>query len=222
MDENNKKTDMENLNYSFDMLFNDIQADPTKGNGMSESGDKSKREYKSKLIVVQTLLDLAKSYKTENYKDNEKLRNAIKIKVDYDEQLSGYIFFVSQNPQFDYSWNYMRKCRANYIEFLNNSINFFNNVLIDINMLTGKPRSEKNIHVVFHDILDVELISVEPFVKARLLWENFYCLATVKSEYNIIVKAKDALLKVGNRKESSDMENLIDTTLEMVNNNKSI
>lgn len=220
MDENNKKTDLEKVNYSFDMLLNDIVAVPTEDKGKPESDDKNLREYQPKLIVVQMLLDLAKSCKTENYKDNVKLRNAIKVKVDGDEQLSGYMFFVSQNPQFDYSWNYMRKCKTNYMEFLINSIRFFNNVLVDINMLIEKPRPERNIHVVFHDILEVELTNKEPFVKTRLLWDNFYRLATVKSDYNIIVKAKDTLLKATSRKGPSDIENLMDSFFEMETTNQ--
>lgn len=218
MEKNNKKADVKRVNYSFDMLRNDILTVPTEDNEKLETGDKYLREYQSKLIVAQMLSYLAESYETENYKDNELLRNAIETKVDGDEQLSGFLFFVSQNPQFDYSWNYMRKCRTNYIEFLVNSIRFLNNVLVDINLLTGKPWSGNNIHVVFHNILDVELTSEEPFVKARLLWENFYHLVTVKSDYDIIVKANDTLLKVSDRKEPSDMKKLIDSVFEMVNN----
>ena len=218
MDESNIKTVMDKGNYTFDMLFNDIQADSTDGIEIPESVYMSNREYKSKLIVVQMLLCLADLYKAENYNSNEKLRNAIETKVDGDEQLSGFLFFVSQNPQFDYSWNYMRKCRTNYIEFLVNSIRFLNNVLVDINLLTGKPWSGNNIHVVFHNILDVELTSEEPFVKARLLWENFYHLVTIKSDYDIIVKANDILLKTSSRKEPSDMKKLIDSVFEMVDN----
>lgn len=218
MEKNNKKTDVKKVNYSFDMLRNDILTAPTEENEKLETGDKYLREYQSKLIVVQMLSYLAESYETENYKDNELLRNAIETKVDGDEQLSGYLFFVSQNPQFDYSWNYMRKCRTNYIEFLVNSIRFLNNVLVDINLLTGKPWPGNNIHVVFHDILDVELTSEVPFVKSRLLWENFYRLATVKSDYNIVVKVKDNLLKTSNRKAPSDMKNLIDSVFDMINN----
>lgn len=218
MEKNNKKADVKRVNYSFDMLRNDILTAPTEDNEKLETGDKYLREYQSKLIVAQMLSYLAESYETENYKDNELLRNAIETKVDGDEQLSGFLFFVSQNPQFDYSWNYMRKCRTNYIEFLVNSIRFLNNVLVDINLLTGKPWSGNNIHVVFHNILDVELTSEEPFVKALLLWENFYHLVTVKSDYDIIVKANDTLLKASGRKEPSDMKKLIDSVFEMVNN----
>ena len=218
MEKNNKKADVKRVNYSFDMLRNDILTAPTEDNEKLETGDKYLREYQSKLIVAQMLSYLAESYETENYKDNELLRNAIETKVDGDEQLSGFLFFVSQNPQFDYSWNYMRKCRTNYIEFLVNSIRFLNNVLVDINLLTGKPWSGNNIHVVFHNILDVELTSEEPFVKARLLWENFYHLVTVKSNYDIIVKANDTLLKASGRKEHNKKKKLIDSVFEMVNN----
>ena len=218
MEKNNKKADVKRVNYSLDVLRNDILTARTEDNEKLETGDKYLREYQSKLIVAQMLSYLAESYETENYKDNELLRNAIETKVDGDEQLSGFLFFVSQNPQFDYSWNYMRKCRTNYIEFLVNSIRFLNNVLVDINLLTGKPWSGNNIHVVFHNILDVELTSEEPFVKARLLWENFYHLVTVKSDYDIIVKANDTLLKASGRKEPSDMKKLIDSVFEMVNN----
>jgi hypothetical protein len=43
-------------------------------------------------------------------------------------------------------------------------------------------------------------------------------LVTVKSDYDIIVKANDTLLKASGRKEPSDMKKLIDSVFEMVNN----
>ncbi len=216
-----KKTDVEKEEYTFDILLNDIQSEPTENNERDKTGDIAGREYSSKLIVIQMLIGLAELYKTECHKDTKKLSNAIEIKVNGDELLSGYMFFVSQNSQFDYSWNYMRKCKANYKEFLTNSVRFLNNVLVDINMLGSKPQVERNIHVVFHDILDVKCTSEKPFVKTRLLWGNFYRLATVKSEYNISVKVKESLLKAGCRKEPSDMEILIDSALETLKNNTS-
>ena len=218
MENNNKKIAVKKVHYSFDMLRNDILTAPKEDNEKLQTGDKYLREYQSKLIVAQMLSYLAESYETKNYKDKELLRNAIETKVYGDEQLSGYLFFVSQNPQFDYSWNYMRKCRTKYIEFLVNSIRFLNNVLVDINLLAGMPWSGINIHVVFHNILDVELTYEKPFVKARLLWENFYHLVTVKSDYDIIVKANETLLTASNRKEPSDIKKLIDSVFEMVNN----
>ncbi len=213
-----KRTDMGKEEYTFDILLNDIQSELTDDNERDKTDDIVRREYSSKLIVIQMLIALAELYKTKNYKDNEKLSNAIEIKVNGDELLSGYMFFVSQNSQFNYSWNYMRKCNTNYKEFLANSVRFFNNVLADINILVNKPQIKRNIHVIFHDILDVKFTDEKPFVKTRLLWEKFYRIATVKSEYNISVKVKESLLKEGCRKYSSDMNILIDSAMEMLNN----
>ncbi|WP_295960292.1 hypothetical protein [uncultured Alistipes sp.] len=209
---------MKKEEYTFDILLNDILSEPPEDNEMDKTGDIAGREYSSKLIVIQMLIGLAELYKTENYKDDEKLNNAIEIKVNGDELLSGYMFFISQIPQFSYLWSYMRKCKKDYKKFLVNSINFLNNVLVDINTLYSKPLVARDIHVVFHEILDVKLIGENPFVKTRLLWENFYRLATVKSEYSICIKVKESLLKIGCRKNSSDMEIFIDSALETLKN----
>ena len=50
MDENNKITDLEKVNYSFDMLLNDIVTVPTEDKGKPESDDKNLREYHLKMI----------------------------------------------------------------------------------------------------------------------------------------------------------------------------
>ena len=205
--------------YSFDTLLNDIQSEPTEDNKRDEAGDKAGREHKSKLIVVQMLIGLAELYKTESYKDDEKLKNAIEIIVNGNEQLSGYIFYVSQNPQFNYSWNYMRKRKENYKEFLAYSVRFLINVLDDINILARKPRAGKYMHVVFNDIIDVTLINEKPYVNTRLIWDNFYRLSKMKNEYNVSVKVKDSMLMACIRKEPSDMEKLIDSALEMIESN---
>lgn len=205
-----KKVSEETVEYTFDLLLTDIAEINEKG----KIYDNVKREYHSKLIVIQMLICLANSYKTEDYKDDKKLSNAIDIEVKGNELLSGYIFFISQNSQFDYSWGYLRKCEINFKEFLINSVRFLNNVLTDINMLAAKPIVGRNMHVVFHDILDITFTSVRPFVKACLLWENFYRLVTVKSEYNISVKVNECILMVCGRKEPSDTGKLIDAALK--------
>lgn len=215
-----KITDMKKEEYTFDILLNDIQPELIDDNEKEKNSNIARREYNSKLIVIQMLIGLAELYKTKNYKDDEKLSNAIEIKVNGDELLSGYMFFVSQNSQFDYSWNYMRKRKANYKEFLTNSVRFLNNVLFDINILINKSLIEKTTHVIFHDIFDVRPIDEKPFVKTRLLWENFYRLTTVKSEYNISVKIKESLQQIGCRKGPSDMEKIIDAAIEIIKKQK--
>ena len=117
--------------YSFQMMLNDILESSLSGKQDTLAGE---REQQSKLIVLQMLVDKANKYINNNHRDDESLRNAIEIEVNNDH-LAGYIFFVSQNPQFDHSWNYLRKQVKNYLDFLVNAIRFLENILVDINML---------------------------------------------------------------------------------------
>ena len=85
------------------------------------------------------------------------------------------------------------------------------NILVDINMLRKEIPIEENFHAIFHDILDVEFISQEPYVKTRFLWENFQKLVTIQNKYIICVKIKDNVLKVANRQDTTDTQKIIKT-----------
>lgn len=199
--------------YSFQMMLNDIQESSLRGKQDTLAGE---REQQSKLIVLQMLVDKANKYISDRHLDDESLRNAIEIEVNNDH-LAGYIFFISQNPQFDHSWNYLRKQVKNYLDFLINGIRFLENILVDINMLLGKSRSLQGAHVLMNDIIDVHLIEEKPRVKVFVLWENFYKIATVRRYYNFTVKTNDCILMAGIRKKASDAEKLIDTALFNIN-----
>ena len=204
--------------YTFVDLLDDIMKSAEQNDGESQDAEKSRRERQPKLIVVQMLIDLANSYNDSDHQKDEKLRNVIDVKVSRDAFLSAYIFYVSQNPQFDYSWNYLRKKENNYKEFLFAGINFLRNVLVDINMFAGKPRDVQNVHVVINDIFDVQLIAEKPFVRTDVQWENFHRLAMVKRNYFLTVKCKEYILVTGTRKVAADAEKLIDMALNMVGN----
>ena len=195
--------------YNFQMMLNDIQESSLRGKQEISAGDKAEREQQSKLIVLQMLVNKADKYINNRHRDDESLRNAIEIEVNNDH-LAGYIFFVSQNPQFDHSWNYLRKQVKNYLDFLVNGIRFLENILVDINMLLEKFRSLPGIHVVMNDIIDVHLIEEKPHVKVFVMWENFYKIATVNRNYSFTVKTKDCILMAGRREKASDAEKLID------------
>lgn len=202
--------------YTFQMLLNDINDSPLGNDDDAQDGDKAEREWESKLIVLQMLIDKANEYNDGSHCDDEKLRNAIDVKVDNDVHLAGFIYFVTQNPQFDYSWNYLRKRKNSYKEFLIEGIRFLDNVLADINMLVGKLRAHKDVHVVMNEIFDVSLIVGEPFVKVCVLWENFQRLATVKRDYSFTVRFKECILVTGKRKKATDAEKLIDIALNLL------
>lgn len=215
MANNDKPTVTTKEEYTFELLLNDIQNSAARGEDDALADDRAERERMSKLIVLQILIVKANEYNDDSHRDDDKLRNAIDAKVNTD--LAGYIFFISQNPQFDYSWNYLRKRENSYKEFLIEAIRFLENVLADINMLAGKPRTTKDVHVVMNDIIDISLTGEKPFVKADVLWENFYRMATVKRAYGFTVKSKDCILVAGKRKDAQDAEKLIDAALAMLN-----
>ena len=200
------------------MLLNDIQESALDNEEDGQSGDKAVRERQSKLIVMQMLIDKSNEYNDHSHRDDEKLRNAIDVMVNNDVHLAGFIFFVSQNPQFDYSWNYLRKRENSYKEFLVEGIRFLASVLADANMLAGKPRTQKDVHVVMNDIIDISLTREKPFVKASVLWENFHRIASVTRDYNFTVKSKECILITGKRKKATDAEKLIDAAIAMLNN----
>lgn len=216
MTNNNEQMADSRETYNFQMMLNDIQEGSIMGKQDTLAGDKAEREQQSKLIVLQMLVDKANKYNNDRHLDDESLRNAIEIEVNNDH-LAGYIFFISQNPHFDHSWNYLRKQVKNYSDFLVNNIRFLENILVDINMLLGKPRSVQEIHVVMNDIIDVHLIEDKPRVKVFVLWENFHKIATVNRDYSFTVKTKDCILVAGRRKKASDAEKIIDAALFNIN-----
>lgn len=204
--------------YTFQLLLNDIQESALENEEDGQFGDKAARERQSKLIVMQMLIDKSNEYNDYSHRDDEKLRNAIDVMVNNNVHLAGFIFFVSQNPQFDYSWNYLRKRENSYKEFLVEGIRFLASVLADANMLAGKPRTQKDVHVVMNDIIDISLTREKPFVKASVLWENFHRLAMLKRNYHLTVKCKECILVTGIRKVAADAEKLIDSALNMLGN----
>ena len=187
--------------YNHDTLLDDIQGGLEDIVGDVKASDKAKRENKHKLIIMQMLIKLAQAYSGEEYSDDVKLCREIETKLNGNELLSGFLFFVSLNPQFDYSWNYMRKRKLSYADFLVDTIRFMNNVIADVNVLAENPTNEKGIHVVMNELFDIELGNVAPYVKSNFKWENLQLIMTVKKEYSISVCIKDNALATGSRED---------------------
>ncbi len=208
---------MENNEYTLDMLWDDIQRIPEEAEDDSEVPGIRSREYESKLIIMQMLVGLAKEYSGDTYKDEEKLRLVLGGKVNGNELLSGFLFYISQNPQFDYSWSSMRKRIDSFVDFLTDSIRFLRNVIADTNVLAGKACPGKDLHLVFNDVIDVEKITESPHVFIVMRWENFHRMAAVKEDYHISVVSKENTVVAGNMKAADDVEKLIDQAIEMLN-----
>jgi len=197
--------------YNFDMLLNDILDCSNEVIIKKDVGDKAKREFRAKLIIIQMLIGLADTYKTEDYNDDDMLNNAINVKVNGNELLSGYMFYVSQNRQFDYSWNYMRKREESFKEFLADSVRFLKNMIEDIKIITERFRVGNDFHIVFNNIFDVAMNDNEKScVRTRVLWENFHHIISVRRDYYICVKIKESVLVTGRRTKSNDAVSLFD------------
>jgi hypothetical protein len=210
---------MDKEKYTLTTLLNDIQEAAIDVNE-GEVDERAIRDYQDKLIIMQMLIRCASIYSGKEYENEEKLKNAIDVVLKGDEQLSGYMFFVSQNQQFNYTWSYMRKRRDRFGEYLAEAIRFLNNVVEDINLLANMPREGEEMHVVFGDLIDVDLLVGTPSVRSSVLWKNLYRVAAVKSVYNVSVKMNENVLVAGIRKECTDMRKLMDMVLEMINKSK--
>lgn len=203
--------------YTLNLLLKDIQ-DAAIGDNEGEVDERAQREYQDKLIVMQMLIKLAVAYSGKEYENEEKLKNAIDVVLKGNEQLSGYMFFMSQNPQFNYTWSYMRKRRGRYGEYLAEAVRFLKNVVEDINLLAGAPREGNEMHVVFGDLIEVALLEGTPSMRSSVLWKNFCHMATMKKVYNVSVKMKDNVLVAGIRKECAEVGKLMDMALYIVKN----
>lgn len=206
--------------YNHDTLLDDIQGGLEDIVGDVKASDKAKRENKHKLIIMQMLIKLAQAYSGEEYSDDVKLCREIETKLNGNELLSGFLFFVSLNPQFDYSWNYMRKRKLSYADFLVDTIRFMNNVIADVNVLAENPTNEKGIHVVMNELFDIELGNVAPYVKSNFKWENLQLIMTVKKEYSISVCIKDNALATGSREDVGTVRMLKAIAMKQLANSK--
>lgn len=209
------KIKKERIAYTLDHFLNDINSSSV--NYSENDGCESTREHKSKVIVIQMLAELAKEIN-----NNVNYNVAVERKLNQDEILSGYMFFVSQNPQFDYSWNYMRKCKTEYGKFLINTVVFLNQVIVDINLIAEKMIQTDDLHVVFNDLIDVECIKEFPYVRSRLIWDNFNKIIRSKKDYEIKVKEKNFILIVGKRKEKKDTEKIISSVFDKLNDTTTV
>ena len=114
----------------------------------------------------------------------------------------------------------MRKRRDRFGEYLAEAIRFLNNVVEDINLLANMPREGEEMHVVFGDLIDVDLLVGTPSVRSSVLWKNLYRVAAVKRVYNVSVKMNENVLVAGMRKECAETGKLMDMVLEMINKSK--
>ena len=206
------------MEYSVEMMSNDMFDSADEYTSDGGKFDEKVREQKAKLIVMQMLMNLSGKYDARVYYDDAKLHDELNREITSNEILSGYAFFVAQNPQFGFTWNYMRRKLGSYCELLFNAVKFLRNSLVDINSIVADRVSmQTTVHSVFGDIIDVGLIEEAPFVKVKILWDNFYQIALIGKSYSVVAKVEEVVLGAVERKSEDDFNRLIDTSQAIFN-----
>lgn len=212
------KTTAKESKYTLEKLLNDILDSSDDNCSEVENTDKTAREQRAKKVVIQMLIEQANAFRSDMYKNAEKLTTALEVKVKEDKWMSGYMFYVSQNPNYDYSWNYMRKQVDGYVEFLGNAVRFFKNVVDDINAIADRLISKKDVHVVFGDIIEVASTQDSLGLKSSVSWERLKTAANFNPVYQITVKVKEIVLMIGTRNGSTDAAELIEKAIKLFDN----
>lgn len=210
-----RKTTTKEVKYTLERLLNDILDSSNENCSENDNDNKATREHRAKKVVIQMLIEQANAFRSDIYKNSEKLTTALDVKVREDKWMSGYMFYVSQNPNYDYSWNYMRRQVDGYVEFLGNAVRFFTNVVDDINAIADRLINKKDVYVIFSDIIEVASTQEGASLKARVIWEKFKTVASFNPVYQITVRVKDVVLMIGTRNKSTDAAALIEKAIDL-------
>lgn len=208
--------------YTIEILREDIFQEPETSSQNKTGTGNTKREYEHKLKVMQMLIELPLCIDFADSKDEDKTRTAIELRVNNDALLSGFVFFLSNNVQFDYTWNYLRKKVDRYITFLLEAKKFMMAMIADINTIVCKLKGEEDIKILFNDIFEINITKDTPYVKAAVLWENFDRLMTVKDGYYVTIKRGDTVLATSFRNYSTKVDKIAEKTLKLLERNKRI
>ena len=217
---NNKTISDETGNiFSEELFFDDLLSVPEDVENTTEEQESLKRDFMYKRKVLQTILSLELPESILNGDEGREMKGKeiIGSKIDDDELLFGYTFYVSSNPEFKYNWNYMRKQLDDkyYVDFLFNAKRFFNVVFRDINVLADVLRGIKEAHVVFDGFVDVAFSDDTPHVRAKMLWEHFHNIANVGcANYMVSVMIKENILVVCKCSYEDETGNLIEKIKE--------
>lgn len=207
------------LTYTKSNLFEDIQEEPKECEKDSYEREKACREYKYKLKVFQTIFDLNLPDFDFVKENSEKIKKEIEVQVDNNELFYGYTFFLSLNPNFNYSWNYLRKQIERYMDFLYEAHKFISYVIYDINLMKSKLNIHKDLHIEFNELFDVKFNEVAP-IKTTINWNNFNEISKVKNGYYVIAKYDETILLTSFRKYNEQPDLFIESINKILQGQK--
>lgn len=194
------KADNKNgFSYTMLMLLTDVQKLPDIRE--DDCNNEKYRDLQYYFKTIQCIIDLNAPIIDFENDNTELIRESINNKIICNEELFGFTYFISSNPNFDYSWYYLRRKINDFQIFLFDVHTFFCMVLKDINKIILRQSEFKDVHFIFHDLLDVKIIDSPPFVHSTINWEKFNQITKVKKGYFITaIYDEDTLLSFSRNK----------------------
>lgn len=174
--------------YTISQLIDDIAEEISCDN----TNVSHERIYKMK--VIQSIFDLNLNESTFNILNKKELEEKIDRYVDENEQLFGYTFFLSANPNFNYTWTFLRKRMKDYKVFLLEVSIFIRQIVDDINTMLSTFKAYTNLEILFNEILCVKFLEKHPYIKSSINWEKFEKIVKIKQPYYISAKLKNEII----------------------------
>ena len=175
------------MKYSVDKLYKDIIAQYEKER---ESEDLNLRDVQHYVKVFSYIYSVVRA--VESGKDYEE-KTVIENKLNNDNSLFSYTFFVSSRSQFDYSWSYLRKQWDEYAKKLNCAYKFIIDMIDKVNVLYEHRSEFIANEFVFADIFVLSFAKATYLPHIEIKWENINSLFNVDNSYHISAKIGDAV-----------------------------
>ena len=210
--------------YNLSSLYDDVNADFIERQSQVDKINVWDQYY---LKLFQFLCKEALNARDKNTTIPQIDRSRIEQKLEADTYLFGYTFFISSNPDYDYTWTYHLQKENNYVDFICNACLFLLYVLKDIEFIHRAYEVNANVCLVFNDILEVTFTKTEPIVKAKLIWDNFTQITRIQKGYYVAIKHDTA--NIATKYVSFDaathdeaLKQLIDFGMQMVDKSETL
>lgn len=191
-------------NYS---LLDDIMNQSDSDEMMQSCNKDDSRERRFRLKLLQTICTICDDDYSDKI-DKDEIIHFLEAKIEEEELLYGYTFFLASKQNFCYNWSYLRKQIDNYICFLTDAYIFVNKIVSAINWLISQRTKYKELEFEFNDLFHIKYIDAAPYVRVAFNWENFNSISHLKDKdsYTIsIVKNNVVLLTYACKYDKGDI-----------------
>lgn len=175
--------------YDLSSLLDDINADFIERQSKVDKINVWDQYY---LKLFQFLCQKADNVRDEVTTAHQLDRSKIEQQLEADTFLFGYTFFLSTNPDYDYTWTYHLQKENKYVDFICNACLFLLYVLKDIDFIHQEYEVNNKLSLVFNDVLEVNFSKTMPMVKTKLIWDNFTQITRIQKGYYVAIKRETA------------------------------